>query len=137
MRFHYMTKRFREIASRFCCSDGHRETVVVAETQSEGRSILIGFGVLAMDRLHRTAELAVLVGDPWQGKGLGSVLSDHLIESARLLGLKSVKAVTTPDNLQVIQMAGRRRFLVAYDSRQKLVALRRALRPRQRTRKTA
>jgi acetyltransferase len=132
-RFQHVTRRAREIASRFCSLDDERERVIVAEIELEGKSRLIGFAVMAMDANKRTAELAVLVEDRWQGKGLGSVLSDHLLQAARRWGLKDVAATTTPDNARVIEMARRRGFLIMYDFNQREVTLRRKFRQPRKT----
>jgi acetyltransferase len=111
-RFHYITKRTHELASKFCNIEARREKVIVAEIESGGERTLIGLCELAADPRHRSAEVAILIADRWQGKGLGGLLADHSIDAARQWGVREVVAVTTPDNRQVITMARQRRFRI-------------------------
>lgn len=55
---------------------------------------VVGLGNLARsDEDDEVAEVAVLVEDGWQGRGLGTVLLRHLVGAARLLGMAEVVAV--------------------------------------------
>ena len=48
----------------------------------------MGVGRLVMAADRSTAEFAVIVADPWQGKGLGEKLIERVIEIARDNGVK-------------------------------------------------
>jgi GNAT superfamily N-acetyltransferase len=76
---------------------------------------LIGFAVVAVDADKRTTELAVLVEGNWQGKGLGVLLSEHLLHSTRRWALEDISSTTIPDNPPFAEMARRPRFLIIYD----------------------
>jgi acetyltransferase len=108
--FQYVTKRTHDMAFKFCHIDESREKVIVAEIESGGNKKLIGFGDLAADASHRSVEVAILVADGWQGKGLGSALSKCCLDVAYRWGVEEIVAVTTPDNWRVITMAQKRRF---------------------------
>jgi RimJ/RimL family protein N-acetyltransferase len=44
------------------------------------------------------AEIAIVVGDDWQGRGLGSLLGAHLAHAARNRGIKRFTATMAADN---------------------------------------
>ena len=70
---------------RACFVDYDREMVLVAERcpASGGREIA-GVGRLSRDRDGGNgAEFALLVADPWQGRGIGRALLRRLVEIAR------------------------------------------------------
>jgi acetyltransferase len=126
-RFHYVTKRTGELASRFCnVEDGH-ERVIVAEIESEEGKKLIGFGDLAPDPRHGSVEAAVLVADRWQGRGLGGILCDSCLDMAYRWGVKEVCAITTPDNRQVIAMAQKLGFHIQWQLEDRTLGLRKSL----------
>ncbi len=81
-RFQYSFKITLEMATRFCSVDSNREFAIVAERKEHGAGKLLGIGRLVSDPHHETAEYAVLVVDEWQGKGLGSLLTDYCLELA-------------------------------------------------------
>ncbi|MFI7442434.1 GNAT family N-acetyltransferase [Nonomuraea indica] len=82
--------------------------------RSRGHSLVAGHDgqVVAMAHLMFTpdpgiAEMAILVEDRWQGRGLGSVLARMLVGAARDLGYAEVRATMLSDNARM------RRLLVS------------------------
>jgi RimJ/RimL family protein N-acetyltransferase len=68
-------------------------------------------GVGRFDRLgdRDTAEVAFVVVDSWQGRGVGTALFAHLVDRARELGVSRFVAETLPENgpmLAVFRHAG-------------------------------
>ncbi len=63
-----------------------------------------GRGLLAVGRFVRlaedpeAAEIAIVVGDDWQGRGLGSLLGRHLAHAARNRGIERFTATMAADN---------------------------------------
>ena len=51
------------------------------------------------------AELAVTVADDWQGKGLGTILMQCLIEIARIRGITSLYSVDSAENSAMHELA--------------------------------
>lgn len=86
---------------RICFADRERETVLVAchtDPQTGGQSIL------AVGRLNKLlpkkeAEVAVLVSDEYQGRGLGTELLRRLIQAARDQKLDRIIAEMLRDNI--------------------------------------
>jgi GNAT superfamily N-acetyltransferase len=73
-----------------------------------------GTEIVAVARFDRSpdpavAEVAFVVADPWQGRGLGSVLFRRLAERARAVGVRQFAADTLAENgrmLAVLHHAG-------------------------------
>lgn len=94
-------------AVRYCYVDYDREVAFVAEIEGEGGRRIVGVGRVVCDPDRRQAELAVLVADAWQRKGLGGVLTDACLNCARELQADEVVAVTTADNQAMLQILKR------------------------------
>jgi len=99
-----------EMAVRHCMIDYERELALVVETGEGERRQLIGVAQLMTDLNHRTAEYAVIVPDPWQGKGVGALLLDYCLEVAARWGIAEVVAETDPANVRMLSMFRRRGF---------------------------
>jgi acetyltransferase len=99
-----------EMAARYCYIDYDREIAIVAEVREESDRRLIGVGRLVSDADHETAEYAILVGDAWQGRGLGGVLTDYCLEVAQSWGVRRVIAQTSKDNVRMLQIFRDRQF---------------------------
>jgi acetyltransferase len=112
-RFRYFFKwASHQAAIRYCFNDYDREIAIVAHLEENGRPRLLGVGRLVADANVETAEYAVLIVDDWQGRGLGSLLTDYCLEIARGWGLRRVVAITTTDNPRMISVFRRRGFEV-------------------------
>ncbi len=83
---------------RFTHVDHRDREAIVA---SDGSEIV---GVARFDREDdpTAAEVAFVVADPWQGRGLGSVLFQRLADRARAAGVQRFVADTLPDNLRML-----------------------------------
>lgn len=110
-RFSYVLKQTtHEMASRFCYIDYDREMAIVAEIVAEGKRQLAGVGRLVADADHQEAEFAILVGDPWQGCGLGSLLTDFCLEICGQWGIRKVVAETAATNSRMLDVFRHRGF---------------------------
>jgi acetyltransferase len=70
----------------------------VAELEERGTRKLACVCRLVRDPGYDTAEYAVLIGDPWQGQGLGRQLTEFAIEIARRWDVRSIVAITDRSN---------------------------------------
>jgi acetyltransferase len=127
--------RFRSIfkksdhamAIRHCMIDYERELALVVETGSGEQRQLIGVAQLMTDLNHQTAEYAVIVPDPWQGKGVGALLLDYCLEVAGRWGISEVIAETDPDNVRMLSMFRRRGFSSDVRREEEVVYLRKSV----------
>ncbi len=93
-----------EAAVRHCYIDYDRELAIVAELEQEGVRKLLGVARLVADPGLEAAEYAVLVGDPWQNRGLGGILTDFCERIARDWGAKRIEAQTTSSNNRMVNL---------------------------------
>ncbi|HMB23084.1 MAG TPA: GNAT family N-acetyltransferase, partial [Anaerolineales bacterium] len=92
-----------ERLARICHCDYDREIALLAETtNAAGEQDLMG--VVRLSKLHgkNEARLSILIGDPFQGIGLGRELVKRAVEVARSERLSRLSAVLTTDN-QIMQ----------------------------------
>jgi acetyltransferase len=112
-----------QMAVKHCMIDYERELALVVETGNEGERRLIGVAQLMTDLNHTTAEYAVIVPDPWQGKGVGGLLLDYCLEVAARWGISEVIAETDPANVRMLSMFRRRGFSSVVDREDDVVFL--------------
>ena len=111
LRFRYLFKETtHEMATRFCFIDYDRTMAIVAELEQQGETQLLGVGRLLADVDHNNAEYAVLVDDAWQGRGLGTLLTEYCLNICHDWGIEHVKVETTADNQRMQHIAKRFEF---------------------------
>jgi len=107
---------------RYTNVDYDREIAIVGILTENGGRKMIGVVRMIMDPPDfRTAEVAIVVGDPWQGLGLGSKMMDCIIEIAKDKDLKSVYGLILRDNTRAIEMFKEKGFSIDYLSTKKVV----------------
>ncbi len=99
-----------EMLVRFTQNDYDREIGLMAVGQPPGPEVMMGVSRLVMDADHETGEFAIIVADPWQGKGLGPKLVQGAIEIARDQGVKKLSADVLPQNQPMLDLARRLGF---------------------------
>ena len=79
--------------------DGRDHVALVAENPCDPSRRLIAVARFVRNNAEPdTAEIAVTVGDSWQGRGLGSVLGTHLAHLARNRGIWTFTATMASEN---------------------------------------
>lgn len=81
--------------SRICFVDPERETVLVALSDNE----IVGVGRLSRLENSSKAELALLVLDKFQGRGIGTQLVRELLQVARNQNINQIEAEMFRDNI--------------------------------------
>jgi acetyltransferase len=106
LRFFGMVKALsRNSLNHLCHLDYDRAMGLVAEHRdADGRPYLCGVSRYYLDTETRTAEFAVVVGDAWQGRGLGSHLMRRLIAVAREHGVRRLVGEVLRDNEGMIRL---------------------------------
>ena len=89
--------------SYFLNVDFVNHVALVAVTSEDGREIIVGGGRYVVV-VPGTAELALMIIDEYQGKGLGSALLRDLVALARSAGLKELIAELLPDNFAMLKV---------------------------------
>jgi acetyltransferase len=84
---------------RVCFIDYDREIALVADLKNrDGTHQILGVGRLIKEHGTNEAEFAVLISDPWQGKGFGSELLKLLVQIGRKEGLRRITGHISPEN---------------------------------------
>jgi acetyltransferase len=108
--FGYIPKVNHAWMTRFTHIDYDREMAIVAETEVDGQTELMGVVRIIEDAWGEEAEYSILVADKWQGLGLGNLLTDYIIDIARERDLKKLVASVLPGNKPMVHMFERRGF---------------------------
>lgn len=98
-----------ETLTRYCNIDYDREIAIVTEIQHEKRRI-IGAVRLIREPGGNTGEFAVVVGDEWQGQGLGSKLLDYIIDIGKDMKLETIYGYLISDNVKMIHLCTQKGF---------------------------
>ncbi len=84
--------------------DYDRQIALVAiEEDPDDR--MLGVSRIIRTTGDRTAEFSVLVGDPWQGKGIGAVLLKRCLQVAKDQGIRRVWGTVLAANTQMLALA--------------------------------
>ena len=103
-----------EVRVRYCNIDYDREIAIVAELTEKGRKKILGVGRLSIEPDGKSGELAFIIGDQWQGLGLGTKMVDYVIEIAREMGVETVYAIMLPDNYRALNLTKKMGFKLEY-----------------------
>ncbi len=101
---------------RICFVDHDREIVLVAERRhpaTREREILAVGRIVKADQANE-AEFAVLIGDKFQGHGLGTVFVKRFLEIARAAKLDRLTADVLGENRQMIEICRQLGFRLRY-----------------------
>ena len=110
--FQLIKKWTHEMLIRFTQNDYDREIGLMAIGQPPGPEVMMGVSRLVMDADRSTAEFAVIVADPWQGKGLGEKLIYRVIEIARDNGVKFLWGEVLAANLPMLGLVKKMGFIL-------------------------
>jgi acetyltransferase len=103
--FRFIKQWTHEMLIRFTQNDYDREVGVMALGQPPGPEVMMGVSRLFMAADRSSAEFAVIVGDPWQGKGLGPKLVEQVIAIARDQGVKVLSGDVLTQNQPMLDLA--------------------------------
>lgn len=108
--FTYINEVTPELIRRYTDVDRDIEVGIMAEVEEQGREKMAGVVRLITDRNKEDGEFAVVVADPWQGRGLGSKFVDYITDIAKKSGLHKIYTFLLPDNHKMKGMLERRGF---------------------------
>ena len=106
-RFFVMKRHFSDKErAYFMDIDFKNHVAIVALAEEAGREVIVGGGRYIVFEPGR-AEMAFVVIDTWQGRGLGSILMRHLVKFASDAGLQELTAEVLPENAAMIRVFGK------------------------------
>jgi acetyltransferase len=94
--------------TKYCNLDYDREIAIVAELQDSKK--IAGVVRLIVEPDGKSGEFAVLVGDQWQGLGLGSKLMDSLVEVAKDMRVEKIYGFVIADNYKMLSVCKKKGF---------------------------
>ena len=101
---------------RVCFIDYDREIALVADLKNrDGTHQILGVGRLIKEHGTDEAEFAVLISDPWQGKGFGSELLKLLVQVGRKERLHRITGRISPENTAMKQVSEEVGFSLHFD----------------------
>ena len=101
---------------RACFIDYDREMALVADLENrDGTHQILGVGRLIKGHEANDAEFAVLISDPWQGKGLGSELLRLLVQIGRKERLQRIVGHISAENPTMKRVSEEVGFRLRFD----------------------
>jgi RimJ/RimL family protein N-acetyltransferase len=88
-------------AAYLTAADGRNHVALVATPADDPARIIAVARFVRLDDDPAAAELAIVVGDPYQGEGLGTELLGRLADGALARGIHRLKATMLADNVPV------------------------------------
>lgn len=122
--FHTKTWMPREELRSYLDNDYVRDVAVLAVWRDYHGEVPLGVG--RYTRHDGEAEIAVVVRDDWQRRGVGTTLLRHLIDVAEKHGIRALTAEVTIGNEAMLHLLDKLGFMVENEERG-LVYLRRRL----------
>lgn len=111
--FGYTPQVDHNLLIRFTQIDYDREMAIIAEVEEDGLKKMAGVVRIVCDAWNETAEYAILVADPWQGQGLGSVMTDFILDIAKEKGIDKVYAEVLSNNVVMGALLQKRGFVIS------------------------
>ncbi len=100
---HSMLARFTQI-------DYDREIALVALLESESGERMLGVARVIIEVNRKHAEFSILVGDPWQGKGIGAELLKRCLSIAAKRKIEKVWGLVLSENTQMLALGRKLKF---------------------------
>ncbi|RLF92698.1 acetyl-CoA hydrolase [Thermococci archaeon] len=93
-----------ERLQEFVVIDYSREMVILAVKQEGPKEVVLGIGQYGIDEQNHTAEVAFVVRDDYQNKGIGKVLLSYLTQLAKKQGLLGFTAEVFANNQPMLHL---------------------------------
>ena len=108
---------------RTCFIDYDREVALIAQRRNPETGEFEILGVGRLTKLHgvNEAEVAVVVSDQWQGRGLGTELLSRLLVVGADEKLSKLIANILPDNVDMIRVCEKSGFKLRHSPEEEMV----------------
>ncbi len=112
-RFFSSLKRLpHNMLARFTQIDYDREIALVAVCEAEPNEKMLGVARFISEIKRNHAEFSIIVGDSWQGKGIGAELLKRCLRIAKERGIEKVWGLVLPENTQMLALGRKLNFNV-------------------------
>ena len=111
----YLRELSPEMLAGLTQIDYDREIALAALNPSDAGEKMLAVARLYGEPGDKAAEFSVVVGDPWQGKGIGALLLERLVSIARDRKIKSVWGLIQRENTTMIELARSLDFTITGD----------------------
>ncbi|MFC1815648.1 GNAT family N-acetyltransferase [Thermodesulfobacteriota bacterium] len=105
-----------EMLACFTQIDYDREIALVAIDEESETDRMLGVARIIGDPDGKTGEFAVLVGDAWQGKGIGSNLLEKCLSIAEKQGFKTIHGIVLQENRNMLALGKKLGFEIKRDT---------------------
>lgn len=96
----------------FVVIDYTKEMVILAVVQQEEKELIVGMAQYIIDESTHAAEVAFVVRDDHQSKGIGAALLSYVTFLARKSGLHGFTAAVLMENRQMLQLFEKMGFII-------------------------
>jgi GNAT superfamily N-acetyltransferase len=104
-RFLAAKPRFSQAELRYLTEvDGVNHIALVAVLESDPDELVAVARCVRLAERPGSAEMAIVVGDPWQGRGLGRALAVAIADAALAVGIRRFAATMLADNQPAIRL---------------------------------
>lgn len=106
MRFFAPVKRMdHRMLARFTQIDYDRHIALTAISDTHAEEKMLGVARVILENNLKRAEFSVIVGDRWQGKGIGAELLKRCIAIAEKRGVNTVYGTVLAENTQMLALS--------------------------------
>jgi acetyltransferase len=110
--FSHVKELSPEMLARFTQIDYDREIALVALDDDPETERMLGVARIIGDPDGKKGEFAVVVGDPWHGKGIGSTLLQKCLSIAKRRGFQTVQGIVLRENQSMLAMGEKLGFQI-------------------------
>ena len=121
--FRYIKTLSNDMLVRLTQIDYDRETSLVALDESSTPERMLGVANIDDAPDGKKAEFAILIGDPWQGQGVGACLLEYLLSTAKQRGLQHVYGSVLRGNTQMLRLGNKVGFKASYNTEEEVYDL--------------
>ena len=110
--FSPLKKLSHAMLARFTQIDYDREIALVAISESDSMEKMLGAARVILQHNLKVAEFAVLVGDPWQGRGIGAHLLAKCLDIAKENNFGIIWGTVLAENKNMLALGKRLGFTI-------------------------
>ncbi|MBU1565043.1 MAG: bifunctional acetate--CoA ligase family protein/GNAT family N-acetyltransferase [Proteobacteria bacterium] len=114
--FRHMKSLTPELLAMLTQVDYDRHLALVALDLSSPTEKMFGVARVIGDPDLSHTEFSIMVGDPWQGQGVGAALLLNLLKAARKQGVEKVWGTVLRENTQMLRLGKKAGFIMKFNS---------------------